>query len=212
VDWKNINEVLVLAPHTDDGELGLGGTINKLVNLGKNVHYCAFSTAENSVPKGFPKTILKSEVKEATKVLGIKPQNLYILNYEVRKLNYSRQYILEDLIKLRNSNKFDLIFIPSLNDVHQDHSTIANEGVRAFKNSNIFSYELIWNNFEFKNQCFVELSKENIENKISSLKCYKSQGFRNYLSDEFIWSLAKVRGVQCSTDFAESFEIIRLYA
>ena len=37
--------VYVLAPHTDDGELGAGGTIAKLIELGANVYYFAFSTA-----------------------------------------------------------------------------------------------------------------------------------------------------------------------
>ena len=56
--------ILVLAPHTDDGELGLGGTISRLIEKGKKVTYVAFSTAQQSVPKGFPKDILKTEVKQ----------------------------------------------------------------------------------------------------------------------------------------------------
>lgn len=34
--------VLVLAPHTDDGELGAGGTINRLIEEGSKVTYAAF--------------------------------------------------------------------------------------------------------------------------------------------------------------------------
>ena len=63
---NSYNNILVLAPHTDDGELGLGGTISKLIELGKKVTYVAFSTAQQSVPEGFPKDILKTEVKKAT--------------------------------------------------------------------------------------------------------------------------------------------------
>ena len=64
--FHDIENVLVLAPHTDDGELGLGGTINKLILAGNKVTYVAFSTAEESVPEGFPKDILKTEVRNAT--------------------------------------------------------------------------------------------------------------------------------------------------
>lgn len=46
IDCDNI---LVLAPHTDDGELGLGGTIHRFISMGKNVYYAAFSTAEQFV-------------------------------------------------------------------------------------------------------------------------------------------------------------------
>lgn len=208
IDCSNI---LVLAPHTDDGELGLGGTIHKYVSMGKNVYYAAFSTAEQSVPEGFPKDTLKYEVKRATEKLGIKPENLFIYNFEVRKLGYVRQEILEELIKLRNKFKFDLVFIPCLHDIHQDHSTIAQEGVRAFKNTTILGYELIWNNLSFNTQCFIRLSKENIDAKVSALKEYKSQGLRNYLSADFIYSLAKTRGVQIGCEYAESFEVVRLF-
>ena len=106
---NSYNNILVLAPHTDDGELGLGGTISKLIELGKKVTYVAFSTAQQSVPEGFPKDILKTEVKKATAQLGISPENLIIYNYEVRKLGYVRQEILEELIRLKKSNSFDLV-------------------------------------------------------------------------------------------------------
>jgi LmbE family N-acetylglucosaminyl deacetylase len=208
---EKFNNILVLAPHTDDGELGLGGTISKLVSEGKEVTYVAFSTAEESVPEGFPNDILKTEVKKATGVLGVKPENLLIYSYQVRKLNYVRQEILEELIKIRQANHFNLVFIPSLHDIHQDHTTIAQEGLRAFKNTTILGYELIWNNLTFNTQCFVKLERDNIETKIRALKEYHSQGKRDYLSDDFIRSLARTRGVQVGCEYAESFEVIRLF-
>ena len=207
----NFNEILVLAPHTDDGELGMGGTINKLVSEGKHVTYAAFSTAEESVPDGFPKDILKTEVRSATAVLGIKPENLLIFNYQVRKLNFSRQEILDDLIKIRAMRPFDLVFMPSLHDIHQDHTTIAQEGLRAFKNTTILGYELIWNNLTFNTQCFVKLDEEHLQTKIQALREYKSQGRRDYLSDDFIRSLARARGVQVGSKYAEAFEVVRLF-
>ena len=70
--------VFVLAPHTDDGELGAGGFINKLIEQGSNVYYFAFSTAEKSVSKGLPKDTLKKEVVKATEKLGINKENVII--------------------------------------------------------------------------------------------------------------------------------------
>lgn len=207
---NTFNKVLVLAPHTDDGELGAGGFISKLIENGSNVYYAAFSTAEESVPEGFPKDILKTEVLNATSALGIKKENLIIFNYQVRKLNYFRQEILEELIKLKRSIDFDLILLPSFNDIHQDHSTIANEGLRAFKTQTILGYELIWNNLNFNTQCFVHLEKKHIDQKILALQEYASQGKRDYLSESFIRSLAIARGVQVGAKFAEAFEVVRL--
>ncbi len=204
--FKNI---YVLAPHTDDGELGAGGTIAKLIELGANVYYFAFSTAGTSVPKGFPKDVLKTEVIKATSKLGIKKENVIIYDYEVRKLGYARQEILEDLIKKRKELTPDLVLMPSLNDIHQDHSTIANEGLRAFKNTTILGYELIWNNLTFNTTSFIKLEHKHVQAKCDSLKEYVSQGSRDYMSEEFIFALAKTRGVQIGTSHAESFEVIR---
>ncbi|NOZ35754.1 MAG: hypothetical protein GXO80_10710 [Chlorobi bacterium] len=44
-------KALVLAPHTDDGKLGAGSAISKLIETGTQVSYAAFSTAEESVPE-----------------------------------------------------------------------------------------------------------------------------------------------------------------
>jgi len=208
---ESFKNILVLAPHTDDGELGAGATIAKLIESGANVTYVAFSTAADSIPAGFPNDILKIEVKKATETLGIPPQNLIVYDYQVRKLNYHRQEILEDLIKLRKSNKFDLVLTPSLQDIHQDHATIATESLRAFKNITILGYELIWNNLSFDTKCFVKLEKKHIDLKQKSLEQYKSQGQRNYLSKNFTYSLVTTRGVQAGCDYAECFEVIRMY-
>ena len=157
---SKFKNVYVLAPHTDDGELGAGGTISKLIEMGANVYYFAFSTAEQSVPEGFPKNILKKEVIKATSKLGIKKENVIIYNYEVRKLNYARQEILESLIKHRNQIFPVLVLLPSLNDIHQDHSTIAQEGLRAFKKTTILGYELVWNKLTFDTTSFVILERK----------------------------------------------------
>ena len=73
--------VLILAPHTDDGELGCGGTISRLLEEGNEVFYLAFSICEESVPEGFPKNALETEVKKATAHLGIPSKNLILKNY-----------------------------------------------------------------------------------------------------------------------------------
>lgn len=202
--------ILILAPHTDDGELGCGATIAKALTVGAKVSYIAFSTAEESVPDGFPKNQLESELKDATHILGIDPEDVYVYKYEVRKLNYVRQEILESLIEIRNHLQPDIVFMPSLKDIHQDHTTIANEGLRAFKNSTILGYELMWNNLSFETDCFIHVSEEDIQKKIDALHAYKTQAGKTYMSQDFIKSLATVRGVQVNTKYAEAFEVLRL--
>jgi hypothetical protein len=69
---------------------------------------------------------------------------------------------------------------------------------------------LPWNNFNFSTTCFVELDEKIIETKIEALKKYKSQEHRSYANEEFIRSLARTRGVQIGTLYAEVFEVIRI--
>ena len=208
---KTYKRVLVLAPHTDDGEIGCGGTIAKFIEEGAEVFYVAFSSARKSLKeRGLDENTLIREVSNATKELGIKSRNLIILDYHVREFPAKRQEILDDLIKLRNNIKPDIVFTPSLNDIHQDHSTIAHESLRAFKNITILGYEEPWNNIEFQTRTFFLLKKEHIETKVNALYCYESQRHRKYLDREFMFSLAKTRGVQIESEYAEAFEVMRL--
>lgn len=200
---------MILAPHTDDGELGCGGAISKMLREGHDVYYVAFSTADESVPDGFPKDQLLIEVQNATRTLGIPAENLIVYHYTVRKLNYVRQEVLEELIRLRNQIKPDLVFLPSSKDIHQDHLTIYQEGIRAFKFCSILGYELIWNNLGFQTDCFIEIEKGDLDRKIAALDAYATQRGKNYMNPEFIHSLAVVRGTQIGVPYAESFEVIR---
>src|SRR6185503_2684695 len=59
---EGIRRALVLAPHTDDGEFGCGGTMARLVDQGADVRYVAFSIATRSLPEGFAPDTLAHEV------------------------------------------------------------------------------------------------------------------------------------------------------
>lgn len=202
--------ILILAPHTDDAELGMGGSISKFLSQNNKVHCAAFSACKKSVIEGFAEDILITEVKKASETLGVQADCLHLFEFEVRTFNDQRQEILDTLIKLREMVKPDIVFIPSINDVHQDHKVIADEALRAFKFRTILSYELPWNNFTFSNSCFVILNSENIEKKIQALQCYQSQAHRMYIDSDYTRSLARSRGVQINTKYAECFEIVRV--
>ena len=204
-----MEKILILAPHTDDGEIGCGATIAKFVKQKKEIFYVAFSIAEESVPEKFPKNILEAEVKLATKVLGIKPENLFIKKYKVRHFPHFRQDILEELVILDKEITPDLVFMPSSFDIHQDHKTVYEEGIRAFKKRSILGYEFMWNNFSFGSTLSSVVSNADIELKIEALSKYKSQTKKLYGTETLIRGLANFRGIQISEEYAEAFEVIR---
>lgn len=201
--------VLVLCPHTDD-EFGCGGLVARICQAGCELRYLAFSQCEESVPAGLPSNILGLECAKATSGLGIPKNSVDIRKFPVRHFPSKRQEILEILIEVSRSYNPDLVLMPSSTDIHQDHRTIFEEGLRAFKHCSILGYELPQNQLNFSNDVFVSLSRNDLERKIQALAHYKSQGFRNYASPKFIESLARVRGGQGGFEFAEAFEAIRI--
>ncbi|MBD99407.1 MAG: GlcNAc-PI de-N-acetylase [Verrucomicrobia bacterium] len=207
-----MDNILILSPHTDDAELGCGGTIAKFQKEGKNILWLAFSTASESLPAHLAPDTLKNEFTSVAMHLGLSKSQFRTYDYKVRKLSESRQEILEELVKVRNEFKPDLVIGPSLNDYHQDHQVISNEMIRAFKtNASILCYELPWNHIEFKTQFFVQLDESDLKMKNEMLQFYKSQVVvnRHYFTKDFVNGIACTRGTQINTKYAEAFEVIR---
>lgn len=205
----NFRHILVLAPHTDDGEFGCGGTMAKLITQGAEVHYAAFSSAEKSLPSGVAPDALVQELREAMASLGIPPSRQHIMDYPVRDFPERRQAILDDMIKLKAKVSPDLVMLPSSTDTHQDHQTISQEGFRAFKDTTILGYEIPWNNRTFVTECFTILDEAQVKAKVDALMCYRSQLDRFYANEGFIRSLAITRGTQIGAKYAEAFEVLR---
>lgn len=198
---------LVLAPHTDDGELACGATIHKMIKMGIDVYYVAFSSCRESLPSGMAEDTLVVELKEATSMLGIPQENVRILDFQVRYFEQNRQAILDAMIDIDRDINPDVVFSPSVHDIHQDHLTIANECLRAFKKKTIFHYEVPWNNYSFDNQLFMCVDEDDVLKKIKAVACYKSQINRSYVTEDFIRGLLMTHGVQIGTQYAEVFEI-----
>ena len=204
--------VLVLAPHTDDGEFGCGGTMARLVEDGAEVRYVAFSIATRSLPEGFAAGHARPRGARGDGRARHPAENLTVHDFDVRTFPEHRQEILELLIELWNDWQPDVVFQPSLHDIHQDHQTIAAEGLRAFKRTTILGYEIPWNNFDFAYQAYFALEKRHIERKVAALARYASQQHRRYANAEYIWNLARTHGINVNREYAEVFQVYRVIA
>jgi N-acetylglucosamine malate deacetylase 1 len=209
MNLTNIKTILLLAPHPDDGEFGCGGTLKRLFDEGVVIWYAAFSPCNKSLKPGFDKGTLYQELPHAVAHLGINKENIITFQFPVREFPKFRQEILEEMIVLRKKIKPDLVILPNSLDIHQDHQVVNQEGIRAFKHTNILGYELPWNNFTFTNNAHVILERKHIQSKIEAIGEYKSQSFRNYMNEEFFFGLARTRGIQINRDYAEAFELTR---
>lgn len=195
--------ILALSPHTDDIEIGCGGTLKKFSDLGSNIYVINYSLSYNGnqvAPN------IENEFKQSMKLLGASYE---MLKLPVRQLANHRQQILEHMISIGKQIDFDLIFCHSSYDNHQDHQTIQQEAFRAFKHKTILGYELPWNCRQFSTDVFIQLSEEDIKFKEKLIRIYKSQTHRPYMFRDYLKGLSKTRGLQVGTEYAECFELIR---
>lgn len=200
--------ILVLSPHTDDCELGCGGSLTKWLAEGHNIRVVVFSLCEESIPEEFDTFATLNEFDDSMGKLGI--DDFKYNSFTVREFPSSRQEILEQLIRYKKDFNPDLVVGTSLNDIHQDHKTIAEEMRRAFRCS-IISYELPYTSLNFNPTYYVPLERKHLDKKIELLSSYKSQiaKGKGYIDPEFNYGLAKVRGAQIDKEYAEAFEVIR---
>jgi hypothetical protein len=201
------NNILIISPHLDDGALGCGGTIAKLIQSGSNIHYIVFSIGEAMSTCNYSEKELIDESTKATQLLGI--SNFILKKFPVRKLGLHRQEMLEILIHLKKSLNPQMVFMPSGRSIHQDHKAVFLEGIRAFKHTSCFGYDLPWDTDSFKTECFFVLNKNQLNLKIESLSRFKSASKKIYMDKDFIYGLSRVRGTQINVEFAEAFEVIR---
>ena len=151
--------VLVMSPHTDDAELGCGGTMARWISEGAEIFTAVFSTAELSLPPGSKPYRLKDECHLALDELGVPKENRFIYDFPVRELGYHRQEVLEEMVKLARIVEPEVVLVPSGADLHQDHAVVHQESVRAFRFTTMLGYELPWNHITFSTTAFVVLHR-----------------------------------------------------
>ncbi|CAJ35716.1 PIG-L deacetylase family protein [Methanocella arvoryzae] len=206
-----VGRILVLSPHTDDGEISAGGSIVRFIEEGKELFYVAFSSCERSVPDDLPRDTLIKECMEATAELGIPRSHNILLDFDVREFHRYRQEILDEMIRIKKDIEPDLVITPSSFDTHQDHQVIYNESLRAFKkSSSLWGMEHPWNNLNFRTDIFIQLEDRHVRKKVAALKKYGSQSQRDYFSHEYINAHLLTRGMNIGAQYSEVFECVRL--
>ena len=192
---------LVLAPHTDDGELGCGGVMAKSIRAGGEVLYIALSHK-------FRDLDLADECQESLRRLGV--YTFQLQDFPARNFSDHRQMILDWMIHTRNKYAPEIVFVPSSSDFHQDHSVVYGEAIRAFRDSTILGYDLPWCKMVQGGSIIVPIEEIDLNAKMNALAQYKSQENKRYMKPEFTKALAIVNGTKIGVPYAESFEAVRI--
>jgi LmbE family N-acetylglucosaminyl deacetylase len=200
-------KVIFISPHPDDIEFYCGGTLVKLIEQGCDVHVYAFSDCKESLPKGFDTDALAREYLDAMDVAGVYKRGLHRI--PVRRFSEVRQEILERLVLLNERIEPDFVFIPSGNDLHQDHQVMHYESRRAFKSCSVLSYEVPLNSLQSDFNYIVSLEQHHVDKKLEIISQYKSQAHRHYSDPDYIVSLLRYKGAYIRKQYAETFKIIK---
>lgn len=210
--------ILVIAPHGDDEVLGCGGTIPKHIEDGDNLTLCIVT--KPWLPKWTQEYIDNRiiETKNSCKELGIK--NFICLDINTTTLDaIPIAELSEKITKLVIETKPDIMYIPFYGDMHKDHRSIFEACMvasRPFKNKvkKILCYETITETecgiSPFNSNVYVNITNY-IDKKKNAMECYKSELYQkpNRRSVDGIITLAKNRGFEVNTEYAEAFLLIR---
>jgi LmbE family N-acetylglucosaminyl deacetylase len=198
--------ILVIAPHTDDAELGAGASINRWRLEGHRITIVNLSDTRN-INGSTVGQRLRDEATKASAALGVERDDVIFGDFSTRHFSEERQRILDFLIELRLKLKPDIVIGPSISDTHQDHSVVAKEIQRAFKVTTVLGFDTYWNISERKFPVVVEVSNLDISSKVRSLSAYESQSGKLYMKEKNIMGQAAMRGLPRGFDYAEAFSV-----
>jgi len=113
---------------------------------------------------------------------------------------------------LRAGTDPDLVIAPRVDDAHQDHRTLATLVPTAFRDHLVLGYEIVkWDGDLARPNAYQPLSAELAEKKVELLQQhYPSQRHRPWYDREVFLGLARIRGIECQSRYAEAFHVTKL--
>ncbi len=197
--------VLFLGAHPDDIELGCGALLHQIVNETDVLCVTLSDNQKNPDLKN-----VKDEHLKSMAILGVPMEKIVLGPFTTRVFPDARQEILEYFLKLRKDFQPDLIFIHSGQDIHQDHNTMTNEALRAFRGITVLGFDVVRSSYDFFPHFLVEVTEEDVNKKIEALARYETYRDRYYFNSELTRSIMVRHGALAEVPFAEGFDILRI--
>ena len=197
--------VLALGAHPDDIEIAAGGTLLHLAqcHAGLRVRYVVLTGAPER----------QAEARAAARAFT-PGADLTIDLHDLPDGRLPAAYgeVKEVLEGVARSVRPDVILAPSPADAHQDHRTVGELAPTAFRDSIILSYEVPkWDGDLARPNIYIPLTDDIARRKCELLdKSYPSQRGRDWWGEETFLALARLRGVECRSRYAEAFSCTKL--
>ena len=197
--------VLFLGAHPDDIELGCGALLHHIVAETDILCVTLSDNQKNPDLKN-----IKHEHYASMGILGIPKESIVFGPFTTRVFPDARQEILEYFLKLRREFQPDMIFVHSKHDLHQDHITMTEEALRAFRGITVLGFDVVRSSYGFFPHFLVEVTEEDVNKKVESLSEYETYRDRYYFNSELTRSIMVRHGALAEVPFAEGFDILRI--
>jgi len=199
------NKICFIGAHPDDIELGCGALI---ASLKDKARITCVTLSDNQ--KNPSLNNLVNEHHASMNMLGVPDGNVILEAFETRCFPAQRQDILEYFIKLNKSLNPDVVFVHTRADLHQDHNTVTEEALRAFRGISVLGFDVIRSSYGFFPNLLVQVTEEDVKQKIAALAKYTTYADKYYFNPEVTCATLIRNGALCEKQYAEGFETLRI--
>jgi LmbE family N-acetylglucosaminyl deacetylase len=198
---SNLRNLLCLGAHSDDIEIGCGGTVLKLCreHPDLNVWWIVFSgSAKRSKEARASANAFLSGVRRPRVILKTFRDGFFPSQMPQIKLFFE---------KLKHQVRPDLVFTHFREDRHQDHRVLSDLSWNTFRNHLILEYEIPKYDGDLQQpNLFVRLDDKTARLKAASIcRFFQTQGNKHWFSQDLFLGLMRLRGIECASPFAEAF-------
>lgn len=193
--------ILCLGAHSDDIEIGCGGTILRLLSQFPNasVHWVVFSAIGERA----------DEARRGARLFGGDAvRRLILKEFRDSFLPFAGNEVKEVFEELKSVSP-DLIFCPNRRDAHQDHRFLGELTWNTFRDHLIFEYEIPKYDGDLGQPgIFVPLDPDMYQRKVQYLlDVFPSQRSKHWFCEDTFLSLMRLRGMECNapSGYAEAF-------
>jgi LmbE family N-acetylglucosaminyl deacetylase len=197
--------VCFFGAHPDDIEIGCGALISHIAGQTDLRVVTLSDNQKNPLLKN-----IVSEHYRSMKILGVPEEKVIVGQFETRRFPQFRQEILSFILEIRNEFNPDMVFVHTKADLHQDHATVTEEGLRAFRGTTVLGYDVIRSSYGFFPHFLVEVDEIDVSNKIQALSEYHTYDDKYYFDPDLTRSILVKNGALAERKFAEGFDILRI--
>ena len=201
-----LRTILCLGAHSDDIEIGCGGTLLSLQRQlpGLEIIWVVFSAEPP-----------RDREARASALEFLQPggrHEIRIKSHRTSFFPYEGEAIKEAFEGLKQEFNPDLIFTHYRDDRHQDHRVLSDFTWNTFRHHAILEYEIPkYDGDVGQPNSYVPLSREIADRKVASLmRHFQTQNNKHWFTADLFQALMRIRGMECGTHYAEAFHARKL--